>query len=75
MALAILSHSQKVGRSVPLWSKHGPRGHGQSRTGGRAAGAAGGCKAHGGPATILFLAIGLGSGRSHKVVAHNEREC
>lgn len=45
------------------------------RMGGRAAGAAGGCKARGGPATILFPAIGLGSDRSHKVVAHNEREC
>lgn len=45
------------------------------RMGGRAAGAAGGCKAHEGLATILFLAIGLGSDRSHEVVAHNEREC
>lgn len=45
------------------------------RMGGRAAGAAGGSKAHGGPATTLILAIGLGSDMPHKVVSHKEREC
>lgn len=42
------------------------------RMGGRAAGAVGSCKARAGPATILILAIGLGSHMPHKVVSYKD---
>lgn len=41
--------------------------------GAREAGAVGGCKACGDPATILFLAIGQGSDLSLNVATHKER--